>query len=57
MMLHNNGWRIVREGADYYLIPPPTEDFSQQPIPMPSKSRTQRRARRAEPQPALARAG
>ena len=33
MMIHNNGWRIVREGADYYLIPPPTTDFTQEPIP------------------------
>ncbi len=40
MMLHNNGWRIIREGADYYLIPPPTEDVNQRPIPIPSKSRT-----------------
>ena len=44
MMIHNNGWKIIREGADYYLIPPPTEDAAQQPIPMPTKSRTQKRA-------------
>jgi hypothetical protein len=47
MMLHNNGWDIVREGAAYYLIPPPTEDFTQEPIPMPSKSRTLERALKA----------
>jgi hypothetical protein len=44
MMIHNNDWRIVRDGAEYYLIPPPTEDPAQQRIPMPSKSRTLQRA-------------
>ena len=44
MMIHNNGWAITREGAaDYYLIPPPTEDPAQ-PIPMPTKNRTLERA-------------
>src|SRR5690606_4902668 len=44
MMLHNNGWRIVREHADYTLIPPPDIDPLQRAIPMPSRSRTLRRA-------------
>ena len=44
MMLHNNDWGIAREHADYYLIPPPTEDPAQQRIPMPSKNRTLQRA-------------
>jgi hypothetical protein len=38
LMLHNNGWRISRTGADYWLIPPAELDTTQTPIPMPSKS-------------------
>ena len=45
MMIHNNGWAIIREGAaDYYLIPPANEDPTRQPMPMPTKSRTLERA-------------
>jgi hypothetical protein len=52
MLIHNNGWRIIREGAaDYYLIPPPTEDPMQRPIPMPSKSRALARTRRSTAPP------
>ena len=39
MMFHNNGWEIVREGADYWLIPPREVDPTQTRIPMPSKAR------------------
>jgi Domain of unknown function (DUF222) len=38
MLIHNNHWRIVRNGADYFLIPPRERDPNQTPIPMPSKS-------------------
>ncbi|HEY9477339.1 MAG TPA: DUF222 domain-containing protein [Microbacteriaceae bacterium] len=38
MLLHDNHWRITRTGADYWLIPPLSEDRSQTPIAMPSKS-------------------
>jgi Domain of unknown function (DUF222) len=38
MLVHNNRWRIVREGADYFLIPPRERDPNQTPIPMPTKS-------------------
>ena len=44
MMIHNNGWQITRELTNYSLTPPPTEDPTQRPIPMPSKSRTLQRA-------------
>jgi hypothetical protein len=44
MMIHNNGWRIIRDGTDYFLVPPPNEDSTQQPIPMPTKSRILERA-------------
>jgi hypothetical protein len=47
MLLHNNGWRIVREGAEYFLIRPPTDGFAPPPMPLPTKSRTQRRVNRA----------
>ncbi len=38
LLIHNNKWEIVREGADYYLIPPRDIDPEQHPRPMPSKS-------------------
>jgi hypothetical protein len=38
LLVHNNGWEIEREGADYFLIPPPDIDPAQSPRPMPSKS-------------------
>jgi hypothetical protein len=38
LLVHNNGWRIARNGADYHLIPPPDIDPSQAPIPLPSKA-------------------
>ena len=44
MMIHNNNWNIIRKGTDYHLIPPTTQDATQHPIPMPTKSRTQKRA-------------
>jgi hypothetical protein len=38
MLVHNNGWRIRREGSEYFLIPPRSQDPEQTPIPMPTKS-------------------
>ncbi|MFC0680257.1 DUF222 domain-containing protein [Lysobacter korlensis] len=38
MLIHNNHWRIKRDGANYLLIPPRERDPDQTPIPMPSKS-------------------
>ena len=38
MLIHNNHWRIKREGADYFLIPPRERDPNQTPMPMPTKS-------------------
>ena len=38
-MFHNNRWEIVREGTEYWLIPPREVDPSQTRIPMLSKSR------------------
>ena len=38
MLLHNNGWRIMREGSVYWLIPPSSVDPEQTPIRLRSKS-------------------
>jgi hypothetical protein len=38
MLIHNNGWRIQRDGPDYLLIPPRERDPKRTLIPMPSKS-------------------
>ncbi|TQL48634.1 uncharacterized protein DUF222 [Homoserinimonas aerilata] len=38
LLLHNNRWEITRTGANYWLIPPTSEDPHQTPQPMPHKS-------------------
>ncbi|MFC0682441.1 HNH endonuclease signature motif containing protein, partial [Lysobacter korlensis] len=38
LLIHNNAWRIKRDRANYFLIPPRERDPRQTPIPMPSKS-------------------
>ncbi|MEO6201262.1 MAG: hypothetical protein ABIX44_08875, partial [Cryobacterium sp.] len=42
LRLHNEHWKVVRTGTgtgtDYSLIPPPTIDPKQKPIPLTSKS-------------------
>lgn len=38
LTLHNNGWRITRDGNNYWLIPPPRLDPGQTPIPLQTKS-------------------
>jgi hypothetical protein len=38
MFLHNNDWRIVRDGGRYWLKPPRSEDPEQRLRPLPSKS-------------------
>ena len=34
MMVHNNKWRITRDGADYVVVPPPSIDPQQVPRPV-----------------------
>ncbi|MDJ0323906.1 DUF222 domain-containing protein [Cryobacterium sp. PH31-AA6] len=41
LLLHNMGWRIVREGSEYWLRPPISVDPDQTLIPLRSKSRVQ----------------
>lgn len=36
LLVHNNGWEIERERADYWLVPPPTLGMTGR-IPMPAK--------------------
>jgi len=38
MLVHNNGWRVIRRGSDYFVVPPPSVDPQQRPIPAPSRS-------------------
>jgi hypothetical protein len=42
LLVHNNDWRVVRDRADYFLVPPPTDDPARQPIPAPTKSAVMR---------------
>ena len=44
LLLHDHGWEIVREGGEFYLVPPVGIDPEQRPIHLPSKSRALRRA-------------
>jgi hypothetical protein len=45
LLVHNNGWEVTRDGADYWLTPPLDVDVTQGRIPMPSKGRAlERRA-------------
>jgi hypothetical protein len=37
LLIHNNAWRVTREGAEYWLHPPARADRIQHPQPMPSK--------------------
>ncbi len=38
LLVHNNGWQVLRDGAEYWLKPPVSEDPMQILRPMPSKS-------------------
>jgi len=43
LLIHNNDWRVTRQGADYYVVPPRSLDPDRQPIPAPSRSAAARR--------------
>lgn len=45
LLLHNNGWRIVRRGSEYYLRPPASEDPDQTLRLLESKSPLMRERR------------
>jgi len=38
LLLHNNGWRIIRVDAGLAVVPPRSLDPNQRPIPAPSKN-------------------
>ncbi|MDJ0325459.1 hypothetical protein QMG61_16995, partial [Cryobacterium sp. PH31-AA6] len=38
LLLHNQGWEIIREGNQYWLKPPVTVDPNQTLIPLKSKA-------------------
>ena len=44
LLVHNNHWRVTRQSADYFLIPPRALDPAQTPIPAPPHATLPRRA-------------
>jgi hypothetical protein len=44
LLLHDNGWRVTRDRAEYFLVPPPSVDPFQKAIPVPPKSSMVKRA-------------
>ena len=38
LLIHNNGWRVTRAKAEYFLVPPPSHDPEQTPIAAPTSS-------------------
>jgi hypothetical protein len=47
LLLHNNAWKITRDGARYWLTPPADVDPTQTRIAMPAKAGARARARAA----------
>lgn len=47
LLLHNNGWQFRRVDHELMVIPPPTVDREQRPIPTPSKNPLIERVKRA----------
>ncbi len=45
LLVHNAGWKVVRTGSDYFVVPPPSVDPRQRPIPAPSRSEALARIR------------
>lgn len=44
LLIHNASWKVTRRGADYFVVPPPSVDPRQRPIPAPSRSEVLARA-------------
>jgi len=47
LLVHNNGWSVIRERGTYWLIPPPEHDPARTPIELRSRSVVARRLKRA----------
>ena len=43
LLVHNNDWRVTREGANYFLVPPPEYDSARLAIPVLTKNPIMRR--------------
>jgi len=39
LLIHNNEWRVTRDGAEYFVVPPRSVDAACAPIPAPPKTR------------------
>jgi hypothetical protein len=48
LLIHDNGWRVTRQAADYFVVPPPEIDPGQTPRNAPPRSGMASRARRQE---------
>ena len=46
LLVHENGWRVTRDRAVYFLIPPASLDPARAPIPAPPKTQMVQRALR-----------
>jgi len=46
VMVHDNGWRIRRRGAEFWLEPPPGDALKRVPVRLESKNPVRRRAQR-----------
>jgi len=44
LLIHNNEWRVTREGAEYFVVPPHSVDPGRAPITAPPKARVVERA-------------
>jgi len=44
LLIHNDDWAVIRERADYFVVPPPSVDAPRTPIAAPPKTRIVERA-------------
>jgi hypothetical protein len=44
-LVHNDGWKVIRDRGAYAVVPPASIDPARTPIPAPSKSEALRRLR------------
>jgi len=44
LLIHNDEWRVTRQGADYFVVPPPSVDPARTPIEAPPKTSVVARA-------------
>ncbi|QHO68933.1 DUF222 domain-containing protein [Marisediminicola antarctica] len=50
LLLHNNGWQVIRVRADYYIRPPADVDPNRELIPLPSRNPEMRALKRQSDQ-------